>query len=319
MSVLILKSEADSFESCISRAIHEEGYRSCNPFKIERIRRHPFIFSLSSRFSLWPVYEWFLGDWMKEIERYDTVIAFDNGLKPGLLKWIGARNPQARKIAWLWNAYDFHHLSHNLNYLKAMEDADDIFCFDEDYAKANGLRFAHQFHFPRLFSQTDSGEAIPIKYDVSFLGSDKDRIQRLTDIARELERQGISYRFQLVEPHPSDDLLKNNSICVSQSFIPYEEVLELVKESRAILDLPKPGQNGLTLRSLEALFAKRKLITTNKALEGTPLDNEDTFIVGVDDWADLKSFLNRPNGLHTEALIESYSFSDWLQSVLDHV
>lgn len=46
-----------------------------------------------------------------------------------------------------------------------------------------------------------------------------------------------------------------------------EEVMELFKNSKAIIDCPLPKQNGLTMRTFEVLSLKRKLITTNISIK----------------------------------------------------
>ena len=46
--------------------------------------------------------------------------------------------------------------------------------------------------------------------------------------------------------------------------VPASEVMKIFKESRCVLDAPQAGQTGLTIRTIECLGAKRKLITTNK-------------------------------------------------------
>ena len=55
--------------------------------------------------------------------------------------------------------------------------------------------------------------------------------------------------------------------------IPKEKIIEIFKKSRCIIDAPQKGQNGLTIRTIECLGAKRKLITTNKDNEYTMYDD----------------------------------------------
>lgn len=42
--------------------------------------------------------------------------------------------------------------------------------------------------------------------------------------------------------------------------IPYHELCKYVAQSKALLDIPKIGQEGLTLRVMEALFYKKIII-----------------------------------------------------------
>ena len=42
------------------------------------------------------------------------------------------------------------------------------------------------------------------------------------------------------------------------------QIIEHIEKTKCILDAPQKGQNGLTIRTIECLGAKRKLITTNQ-------------------------------------------------------
>lgn len=315
----MLKSDADGFERYISTAIRDEGVEVEAPFNQELIKKHAAVFALSARFSIWGIYEAFLGSWKRRIRDFDAVIAFDNGLRPGLLSYIKKANPCAKRIAWLWNVYGFEQLARNVGYLGALVDADRIICFDEKYAKANGVEYAHQFYFPKVASTLQRGADIDeFKYDVYFMGSDQSRIQRLELVARELEQQGITHNLILYDPAQMVGLSGEVSFKISNRFLPYEDVLKGLMESRAILDLPKPGQTGLTLRSLEALYFGRKLITSNVDIMDSDLYfKENVFVIGHDSWSELRVFLDGPMHSCGDDLLERYSFADWLHVVTD--
>lgn len=48
--------------------------------------------------------------------------------------------------------------------------------------------------------------------------------------------------------------------------LPKEKTMEIIKNSECVLDSPQDNQNGATIRVIECLAAKTKLITTNKDL-----------------------------------------------------
>ena len=50
------------------------------------------------------------------------------------------------------------------------------------------------------------------------------------------------------------------------SWLPYEQVLKESLKANCILEIVRPGQSGLTLRSYEAVCYNRKLLTNNKAI-----------------------------------------------------
>ena len=55
--------------------------------------------------------------------------------------------------------------------------------------------------------------------------------------------------------------------------------MEIFKESNCILDAPQAGQTGLTIRTIECLGAKRKMITTNKDIKKYDFYNESNILV----------------------------------------
>jgi len=55
--------------------------------------------------------------------------------------------------------------------------------------------------------------------------------------------------------------------------LPLSEVVDYICASRCVIDINRPGQKGLTMRSIEALGAQRKLITTNEDVSSYDLYN----------------------------------------------
>lgn len=49
--------------------------------------------------------------------------------------------------------------------------------------------------------------------------------------------------------------------------ISYQENLDNIRKSKCIVDVVQKGQIGLTLRPLESLFFKKKLLTNNKCIK----------------------------------------------------
>lgn len=59
----------------------------------------------------------------------------------------------------------------------------------------------------------------------------------------------------------------------------YEEYLKVVKRSRAVLDIVKKNNYGLTLRVLEALVAHKKLITNYMDIKKMEFYNESNIFL----------------------------------------
>lgn len=80
------------------------------------------------------------------------------------------------------------------------------------------------------------------------------------------------------------------------------------------LEINQTGQTGLTVRALEATFLKKKLLTTNKSIQDTPLYQLDNiFILNSDDEKAIRDFMERT--LDDQAFDEEINYYDvknWL-------
>lgn len=94
----------------------------------------------------------------------------------------------------------------------------------------------------------------------------------------------------------------------------YEEYLKVVKRSRAVLDIVKRNNYGLTLRVLEALVAHKKLITNYMDIKKMEFYNESNIFLleGEDKLENLGQFLNKPFFPIAEEIIASYSEQAWI-------
>ncbi|MCM5694604.1 MULTISPECIES: hypothetical protein [unclassified Leclercia] len=105
---------------------------------------------------------------------------------------------------------------------------------------------------------------------------------------------------------------------VSFSSLSKNDVVSVVANSRCILDISHPLQQGLTMRTIETLGAKRKLITTNKNILHYDFYNEDNILV-IDESVTTKqieSFLQKNYKALTAELYNKYSVSYWVKDFL---
>jgi hypothetical protein len=79
-------------------------------------------------------------------------------------------------------------------------------------------------------------------------------------------------------------------------FISYADHLKNISNSRVVVDFVKDGQVGITMRTLEAVIAKKKLITNNPIITKQPYYNGNNilFVKNVNDLNldDISAFIN---------------------------
>jgi hypothetical protein len=95
--------------------------------------------------------------------------------------------------------------------------------------------------------------------------------------------------------------------------ISYDDVLVKIGKSKAILDYLSDPSDGLSLRPMESIFHKKKLITNSKLIANYDFYRpQNIFILGRDNLSDLPEFLNSPYEEIDKEIIEKYDFKNWL-------
>src|SRR5690606_24485813 len=96
--------------------------------------------------------------------------------------------------------------------------------------------------------------------------------------------------------------------------IPYQEYLELISKTKAIIDIIPDGQSGLTVRPMESIFLKKKLVTTDLEIANQDFYNkQNIFIIGKDDESLLKEFIDSAYVPIADSVVYQYDLDGWLQ------
>lgn len=180
--------------------------------------------------------------------------------------------------------------------------------FDPSDSKSYDMAYVPLFSEP-LF---DDGQPVETRYDLSFCGTMHSL--RVAIVARLLSAPWAKdLRLGLLLYYHSRALFLFKSLAQSAGLrvlplirdtaFPKEQVARLSRESRAVLDIPHPGQAGLTARTYEALTAGARLITFNR-LAGEMLPpafaSRVVVIDKIDDLAAVDMTAPRPGPLGDE-------------------
>ena len=226
----------------------------------------------------------------------------------------------SRQHVWLWNpiaTYRGGALSRRwyLHWLR--RSGMHAYTFDPADAREGGIRLVRQVyrHVTAEELADGPGDAAPV--DVYFLGIDKGRLPALRQLQAGFERDGLTTRFHVIadkrESYSDDD-----SAWLSPQWLSYRENLRQVVRSRALLELLQSSGSGPTIRCLEAAFLGRKLITDNRTMRHSDLYHPSRiFILGEDDLAGLKAFLDAPLLPVDERVLEGYDLAHWIRQFGD--
>ena len=249
------------------------------------------------------------GIWFKKWEKYinkDTVIVlFDTGNAPYIIDYVSKKYKENRLILWYWGPVDICVNPKLIDRRKC-----EIWSFDENDCNKYSFKHNTQFYFRQNINRKCSYNVN--NRGVLFVGTEKNRLSIIEEIRELLNNKNIENYFHVVK---SLSRYKSIDDYDYKEEITYLQLLSLIDKSTAVLDLVSPEQYGMTLRPLEALFWKKKLITNDKNIRYRDIYNPNNiFIYGVDKPEQLEAFLTSDFDMSNyEKLVEFYSAEKWIE------
>ena len=242
------------------------------------------------------------GNWKFNLSQYDVVILPVSIYSKAIANYIQARS-DIHIAHWYWNP-----VSTTVHPRELLGGRSAIYAFDENDCATHGLRYRRTYYFKNIPLPRSS-----IAYDVCFVGADKGRLTRLLQLQGALRAMGLKVAFHIT----GSDTKKPSRSYAYQGRIGYEEILQYISRSKAILDLVQDGQVGLTQRPMEALFFRKKLITNDKGiLKADFYCRDNIFILGHDELDRMTEFLYSPFTPVSDEIREQYDFGHWVDSIV---
>lgn len=292
--VLVIKSDDNSFEKYVMNQIESCG---CSVFQISKISpRYGFPLDRVTIFFRILSYRIYF-------RRFSKIIVFgDYRMIPALALLF--RKKSDIKL-WLWNT------AKCTNRLKLLKHICDIWTFDEGDAKRYGFYWNSQFYF----YPTDANDVRTIS-SLFFIGEDKNRFAIITKLSDYLKENSIAYDIR-IKKDKSRNYPEAYSEILCDEPIEYDKIINSVRGSKAVLDITKPEQSGLTFRVMEAIFHDRKIVTNNVTVTSTSFyDRDKVFFIDGGKYDGLADFLRGENVVYSKETKEYYSFSEWLKRML---
>ena len=261
-------------------------YRSCNFFK-RIIRKLLSLFNCSTKI--------FFDKWICEVMKYDIIIIHANTINQSVPKTLRKMGYYGRIIYWYWNP-----VSSSVSPDKIDRNTCELWSFDYNDCNRYNMKYNSTYYFKRLPIKDNVS-----KTDVFFIGRDKGRYDKLNNFKKLIEDLGFSTNFLIIKDKTSKKGVYSKSI-------PYTDVINFIKKSNCILEFLQKEQSGMSLRVMESLFFKKKLITDNKCLKNTKVYNiGNTYIIGSSSKR-IDQFIKEPIKPVEESLLEYYDFENWL-------
>lgn len=237
----------------------------------------------------------------------NVFIVFDPLVVPELLEWIKKRHSGARVILNYENRAD------STISPSSVSNGIEKWSYDKGDCEKYGMRFVKPSYYD-IYS-FDSCNNQEKEIDILYLGRDKGRLNQILNYQKLFEKQGLSTYFHICADR-SYMILKKR---IYKPVIRYGEYLELLKKSKAILNIARLDQDAVTQRELEVVFLNVKCITTNKSILCSELyDKSRYFVVGEDDIESLNEFLKTPFKPVSEEVLHSFSCCSRIKEMLSN-
>ncbi len=222
------------------------------------------------------------------------IICRGEAFTPYIIKHLRDAFKGVRVILYLWD------VMHDCPMDDVISSCDKVLSFDPEDAKKHNLYFRPLFYINDYLGVND---AVDCKYDLSFVGTlYNPRHLVLKKMINSFESQNVKFFAYLYVPGflmyvkefiTNFPFMPLKKVCFSP--LTLKETIDILNESKAVLDLNPPYQTSLSSRAHEAMAARRKYITTNKHIKDYEYYNpNNVFVIDADNPIIPKSFFNAP-------------------------
>lgn len=199
---------------------------------------------------------------------------------------------------------------------------DRVITFDRLDAKDYAIEFR-----PLFFDDTYTDpKKVGKQYDLCFIGTiHSDRLKVIEKIEDICQEKGLTfYKFCYLPSGfmyyyywlTKKEFRKKPQSYFSYTSLPAKEVAKALSNSSIILDIQHPKQTGLTMRTIETLGSKKKLITTNVDIKEYDFYNErDICLIDREDPQIEDVFLKTEYEEINQSLYQKYSLNGWISFV----
>jgi len=250
-------------------------------------------------------------------EHYDLLFIINpECITPDIVSYF--KKKCEKVIVYMWDSFE-----NKINSVKLIPCADVFFTFDPHDAHNYNIKFKPLFYVPDYICDPIDGSE---SYEVSFVGTaHSSRFKLVNDIAQGHSCFTFFYcpgkivffmkKFFFKELSG----MKQNDV----SFVPLnrKDVINILKSSKAIIDIAHPKQQGLTMRTIESIACQRKLITTNKNAQNYDFFSKSNVLIVDTDINNqvISEFLNLDHVALPAEIYTKYFIDNWVRDIIEEV
>lgn len=229
---------------------------------------------------------------------------------------------EAKIILYMWDS-----LKNNKGIELKWPYYDKVYTFDRaDYlANQDKISFLPLFYYNNFLPQKNTEK---YKYDIAFIGTGhEDRVKIIKGIQRVCEKYKLKMFSYIFLPHILiyirnklfNKSYKNVALHdIHFKLLPTKKAYQIYALSKCVVDIESPTQSGLTMRTIEMIGLKKKLITTNKDIINYDFYNPNNIlVVDRNNFCINKEFIDKPYVELDGEIYKTYSLRGWLMRVLE--
>lgn len=238
--------------------------------------------------------------------KYENIIIFDAIYNYQVLKDIKKSYPNSNFIYWYWNT-----VTNSEEIKKIKELGYDIWTFDEGDSFKYDLKKNTQFYF---FKPTRDNKNQIESQDLYFIGLDKNRLGLLMKLKKALKEKKVYLKLEILR-EKKKKYNKNEIKNLIKRPKNYDEIISEIVKSKALLDIVKNNQKGITLRTMEGIYFDKKIITNNPNVINYKFYNKNNFyILGKEiNLNEIEDFLKKDYRKYAEEELKEYFITTWLE------
>lgn len=311
------------YEHAIEKALIAKGFevdfyddRPSNSFwskAIIRVRKELYITRINA---------YYKNIWKKIAEHKYSIFFVVNveAMPMWFLERMKEKKGNAKFIYYAWDS--LANRKNSINYLKFF---DKIFSFDKNDCDENPNIIFRPLFFIEEYSKLKQRSSF--KYDFCFIGTaHSDRFPLLNSMRKQISQFGLTsfwYLYlqtrklylwrKLTNPNFKNAKMKDFEYTPMKQ----ESILKHIEDSRIIIDIQHPKQTGLTMRTIEALGTRRKLITTNNSIKDYDFYRpENIYVIDRQNPQIDINFMKTDYIEPDPKIYQKYSISGWINDIL---
>lgn len=245
---------------------------------------------------------------------YDYIFVIKGSCIPNdFYVYLKSKYPNAKFVQYIWDD-----ICNDPHAPETFKFYDAVFSYNEKDCIRYGIKFR-----PFFFSERYESNIKVRKYDVSCIMSfSEDRIRFLNKFFKscaDIQNKFIlikgSFLLRIINKSKTGKLGQY----ITSNGLNYNQMMEILQESKCLVDVQHPMQDGLTTRAFEALATRTKMITTNaNVMEYDFYDPINIAVVSRDNPVVDTSWLNDTYKDVDFKIINKYTLSAFISDILNN-